>query len=313
MTGKLKRNLRSIDLNLLTVFDAIMTEGKLSKAGERLGMTQPAVSGALARLRLTFGDELFLRTRHGMLPTPRAQSLIKPIREALNLIVESIELLEEFDPETSTRRFVVSTGDLGELILMPALLRLIEKQSPKIEVESRADSTQMNVELLKQGVLDVYFDYLVPEDPQLAFHKIAEDFPVVIARQSHPRIENKISMESYLSERHIILSHRHKQKTILEELLGVKALPRKILAEVQQYTAMPEIVAQTDALAVIPQGMAVYYARLLPIKIIPFPGKLNKLGAYMIWNKAFDRDVGNKWLREQVLKLVSASAVQSEQ
>jgi len=302
----MKKNLRGIDLNLLTVFDAIVAEGKLSKAGERLGMTQPAVSGALARLRITFDDELFIRTGQGMEPTPKAHTLIEPIRDALSIIQATLEHSKTFDPYTSQRVFKLSMSDVVELSLMPLLLKKVSEQSPSISFESFPELSKSSFELLKQGQLDIYFDYIEPKDKQLEYYKVAEDFAVVIARENHPRIDKKISMKQYLAERHIILNHRHNRKTVLEQLLEGKKLPRKVLAEVRQYTAVPEMVTQTDAIAVLPKRLAYYYANLLPIKIMPFPLLLNKLPAFMIWHKALNQDQGHLWLRKLILELSSS-------
>lgn len=299
----MNKNLRGIDLNLLTVFDAIMTEEKLSKAGDRLGMTQPAVSAALARLRVTFNDELFLRSRQGMVPTPKANELIKPIRDALGIIRETLEASEDFDPQTSERTFRITMSDFGELTLMPHLLAKVAEQSQFITIQSQPELGKINYEQLKQGQLDLHFDYLQPKDNQLDSIPIAEDVVVVIARRNHPRLSKTISMDEFLAERHIILNYRDKKKTILEQLLEGQKLSRRVLAEATQYTAVPEMVVRTDAIAVLPKRMALYYQSLLPLEVMPSPLPLATLHAYMVWNKALNRDQGHQWLRNLIFSL----------
>ena len=293
----MKQNLRGVDLNLLTVFDAIMTEGKLSKAGEKLGMTQPAVSNALARLRVTFKDDLFIRNRQGVTPTPKAHSLYPPIRDALHLIRDTIDTHNEFDPTTSTRSFKLSMSDIGELILMPLLLNASTNLNATVKFEVFPELNNTNFELLKQGLIDFYFDYKDTPDKQLESLRVAEDDAVVIVRKEHPRIKNSISEKQYYAEHHILLNHRHNQKTVLEQLLGKKMQPRKVLAEVSQFTAVPEMITRTDAIAVMPRRIALYYAQLLPIKLLPSPLPFEKLSVFMIWNKALNRDPGHFWLR----------------
>jgi len=297
-------NLRSVDLNLLTVFDAIMTEGQLSRAADQLGMTQSAASAALSRLRLTFDDELFIRTRQGMVPTARAEELIQPVREGLSSIREALNTSETFMPETSNRTFKLVLGDYGEILLLPTLIAMMAEQGENMSIQNLSVPEEFNLEHIKKNQIDLYFDFKAPEDENLEYLKVVEEPLVVVARKGHPRLKGKITKSHYFTERHIIYSHYHQQLTTLERFLGPKNIQsRKIIAEVRQVMAIPPLLQQTDGIATVPKGMATYFSFFHDIQVFPFPlpaGKGNQSG-YMIWRKALNRDKGHQWFKQLLL------------
>ncbi len=299
-------NLRSVDLNLLTVFDAVMEKGKLSHAAQTLGMTQPAVSNAVARLRLTFNDELFIRARHGMLPTPRAQELFQPIRLALQTIKATLDPERSFDPNTSERTFKMAIGDYGELILLPALLGLINPFTGRLKIETFPEMDAKSLELVKQGQIDFYFDHKPPTEAQLDYCQVSEEEVVVICRKNHPHIKKTLTQQEYLQSRHIILKVQHHNLTMLEDFLQTDTLiARNVLAEVRQYVAIPELITQTDCIATVPKRMAEHYAQQRELTILPFPFKIKKSKAYMIWHTSLNQDQAHSWLKESMFKLLN--------
>ena len=165
----MKHNLRSIDLNLLTIFDSIMTHRQMSKAAEQLHMTQPAASHALKRLRLTFDDQLFIRTRLGMKPTVRALEIAEPIREVLAKISDTFDTGQEFDPAASKRAFKIAFGRYGELKLLPSLLNKINEVDTQITIHSHLDQQETGLELTKEAEIDFCFDFIPPQDASFYF------------------------------------------------------------------------------------------------------------------------------------------------
>ncbi len=301
-------NLRSIDLNLLTVFDAVMESGKLSIAAQTLGMTQPAVSNAVARLRLTFSDELFVRSRYGMTPTPKAQELINPVRQALNIIQSTLDPDSRFDPNTSTRTFKLAIGDYGELVLLPALLSILSQYKGKLKIQTFPETDKTSYELAKQAQLDFYFDYKKPENEQLDYCQVSEEEVVVIARKQHPKLKHSITKNEYIQAQHIIVKFNHHNLTMLEDFLKLdKRIPRKVMAEVRQYIALPGLITNTDCIATVPRRMAEHYAFRDNIKIMPLPFKMEKTKAYMIWHKAMNQDEGHTWLKNIIIKLIKVA------
>lgn len=304
-------NLRSVDLNLLTVFDAIVEERKLSAVAERLGMTQPAVSNALSRLRLTFDDELFVRSRQGMLPTPRAQELIDPIHSALSTIQDALDPDREFDPTRSERVFKLAVGDFGEMLLMPALMDYLVRIDSGIRVQTYPELDAQSLELARKAQIDFYFDYKIPDDGPLEYCQVAEDVPVVIASSEHPRLGEHLLLEDFVRERHIILTYRHRHRTLLDVLLQERSVERKVLAEVRHHIALPGLVHATDALATVPRQLAEHFAQILPIRVYPLPIECQPFPLYMQWHQSLNRDRAHLWMRNLLLEL-SGSALGSD-
>lgn len=302
----MKLNLRGVDLNLLTVFDAIMSEGNLSNAAQRLGMTQSAASAALSRLRLTFDDELFIRTRQGMVPTPVAEELIRPVREGLESIEEALGISRHFDPATSDRTFKLVMGDFGEILLLPSLVAELGVVSEKLSIQTFSDRDIKNIELAKKSQLDFFFDYRLPQESHLDHCLLTEDRLVVVAKKSHPSIQQTLSREQFLSARHLIYTHHHHHVGGLESMFGSdQGINRNVMAEVQQVLAIPELVMQTDGIATVPRRLAEYFMRHHPLMVFDFPFDVGPIPAYMVWHRSLNRDKGHRWMKQKILEMVS--------
>ena len=183
-------NLNRIDLNLFAVFDAIYTAGSLTKAADVLCITQPAVSNSLARLREMLNDPLFVRTGHSMTPTPVAQNIIGPAREALNLLRKSVQDSHVFVPETAEKSFNFATRDLLEASVMPRLLARLQNKAPSITLSNYEIPRSEVVSAMASGSLDFYADASTFTDPHLYKKRIAQDRFVVMARKNHPDLKN---------------------------------------------------------------------------------------------------------------------------
>ena len=202
-------NLKETDLNLFIAFDVIYTEKNLTKAGQVLGITQPAVSNALSRLRELFGDDLFIRTSKGMIPTPVANQIIKDVRSALSLIQNTISETEKFDPSIAEMTFKISIGDSSEYRLLPLLIKELAEIAPKIKVETYLTPRKDAPRELASGTIDFSIDPPVHSDPHLRHEKIYEEDYVMIVRKDHPILNLKeITIEDYLKLSHIHISNR---------------------------------------------------------------------------------------------------------
>ncbi len=297
----MKLNLRSVDLNLLTIFDAIMSERKMTLAAKRLHMTQPATSHALTRLRQTFDDELFIRTRAGMKPTPRAEALAGPIRDALLVIQETLEPDTAFDPQNSDREFKISFGRYGELSLLPRLLNALSEQKTGISIQSHGDDTGDNLVQVKDAVLDFCLDYRMPEDNQLQSQLCEHEEMVVIARKGHPRITKRLTKKRYFEEKHIVASLPEDRRELFQHFMREQGGERDIMAEVNQVTAIPLLISQTDSIASLPRSTAELFLQSHQLDMFTLPFEVPKLPVYLIWNKAMNRDKGHQWFRELVV------------
>lgn len=299
----MKLNLRSVDLNLLTIFDAIMGEKQMTRAAKRLHMTQPAASHALTRLRHTFNDELFIRTRKGMKPTPRAEELAGPVREVLSLIQETLDPEPTFDPTTSSREFRIAFffGRFGEFSLLPTLLHKVNERETLINIKSYGDERGDVISLLKDGELDFSFDFQLPEEPALDSSPCGNLEMVVVARKNHPRLSESVSPQDYFAERHIVASVSEGRREIYEELMREQGGERTLMAEVNQVAAIPMLVMHTDGIATVPRVIAEMFLHEHQLEIFPFPLDIPPRPIYLIWHQAMNRDKGHQWLKELIL------------
>lgn len=301
-------NLRSVDLNLLTLFDALLDERQLSRAASKLGMSQSAASNALSRLRLTFKDELFIRTREGMEPTPKAQQLALPIREGLNAIRSALTDEAQFNPATSQRTFRLLLNDFIEPILLPKLLKVIQESGDQLSLESFNGQHQDNLDRLRKGQIDFYFDLKPPEDSQLTCEKVYEETLSVIASHNHPRLQHSITIDDYLEERHIVYTRHDGQKTSLDLALEAhQPIARKVLIQASHLSVVPELVQQSDALATMPTQTAQRVCSSYDLQRFDFPLGIGALPLFMIWHKALDSDSAHQWFKQQILNVTLQS------
>lgn len=298
------KNLRSVDLNLLTVFEAIMVYGSLSSAAEKLGMTQSAVSQALARLRLTLRDEVFVRSGNGMHPSNHAVQIYPEIRKALSSIRIAIESKQIFDPDSSERTFKLAMGDYGEHLLLPELLRTLEKCKGGLSLQNYPNTDPKVLTQLEQGQLDLFFDARLPVNASIQSCKLLSEDLVVICSANHPRLSKSVTVNQFLSEGHVVLSVGDSSHTLLERMPGIPFTERRrVAARVNQYVAIPRLVAATDAIATLPMRMADYFMEREDIRTLSFPYPDACFDVFMAWHCSLNNDAAHRWLRESIISL----------
>lgn len=303
-------NLRSIDLNLLTVFDAIMAEGNQSRAANRLGMSQPAMSNALARLRAALDDPLFVRTAQGMTPTPRGRALAEPIRQALDLVQTGLERSrrdDDFDYRSSTRPAVVVVDDYGDTVIMPRFMNWLMQTAPGVRVRIRRDPLGAALsKKLSDGSVDLAIRYFRQRDGELQAKMLIEEEFVSMVRQDHPAIGDSMSLAQYLALPHVVFGRLGRQgirNSIVDCELRRLGLTRHIALQVPGFQSMPIIVQNTDFVCTLPRRMAQAYAHQLRLKTLKTPLDLPSLPLYMVWSKSMDRDPAHQWLRNSIYEL----------
>jgi DNA-binding transcriptional LysR family regulator len=303
-------NLRSIDLNLLTVFDAIMAEGNQSRAAHRLGMSQPAMSNALARLRAALDDPLFVRTAQGMTPTPRGRALAEPVRQALDLVQTGLERSrrdDDFDYRSSTRPAVVVVDDYGDTVIMPRFMNWLMQTAPGVRVRIRRDPLGAALsKKLSDGSVDLAIRYFRQRDGELQAKMLIEEEFVSMVRQDHPVIGDSLSLAQYLALPHVVFGRLGRQgirNSIVDRELRRLGLTRHIALQVPGFQSMPIIVQNTDFVCTLPRRMAQAYAHQLRLKTLKTPLDLPSLPLYMVWSKSMDRDPAHQWLRNSIYEL----------
>ena len=291
--------IKDTDLNLFIAFDVIYTEKNLTKSGQVLGITQPAVSNALARLRDLFNDELFIRTSRGMIPTPVANQLIGDIRNALSLIQNTISVSEKFDPSTAEMTFKISIGDTSEYRLLPLLIIELAEIAPKVKVETYLTPTKDAPRELASGAIDFSIDPPLQSDQHLKHEKIYQEDYVMIVRKDHPILDKeKITIEDYLDLSHIHISNRKTGMGHVDMTLYKLGLTRDIYLRAQHFLVAPYIVEQSDMAITTTKGFAV--DRNLAWRELPFD--IDPLVLHLYWHENNDNESSSKWMRDLMLK-----------
>ncbi len=291
--------IKDTDLNLFIAFDVIYTEKNLTKSGQVLGITQPAVSNALARLRDLFNDELFIRTSRGMIPTPVANQLIGDIRNALSLIQNTISVSEKFDPSTAEMTFKISIGDTSEYRLLPLLIKELAEIAPKVKVETYLTARKDAPRELASGAIDFSIDPPLQSDQHLKHEKIYQEDYVMIVREDHPILKKqKITIEDYLDLSHIHISNRKTGMGHVDMTLYKLGLTRDIYLRAQHFLVAPYIVEQSDMAITTTKGFAV--DRNLAWRELPFD--IDPLVLHLYWHENNDNESSSKWMRDLMLK-----------
>ncbi|EPX99951.1 lysR family transcriptional regulator [Ralstonia sp. NT80] len=293
-----------VDLNLFVVFEAIYHHRNLTRAAETLCITQPAVSNALARMRKTFNDPLFVSTPAGMVPTPTSENIIGRVREALQLLDASAHEGDVFDPAASERVFPVSMSDLTEALVLPALGERLQQQAPGMHIRSYyTDRAEVPI-ALANGSIALAIDAPLIADAQLCQTALGRDRYACMIRHDHPFKGNVLSMEDYLAMGHIHVSSRRKGSGYVDAELTRLGQRRNIRIRVQHYMVAPLIAMRTDLVLTAPLRLLQRY----PVRILELPFEIPDLEWHCYWHRSVDRDPGNQWLREQLMTLMRDAA-----
>ena len=302
-------NLSKVDLNLFIVFDAIYTEANLTRAGQIVGITQPAVSNALARLRETFNDPLFVRTAQGMVPTPMAQNIIGPVRNALSLLRVSVQESRIFNPLQAVKTYRISMTDLTEAVILPPLFQRLRRLAPTVIIESFLSKRRETTKELAAGRLDFAVDAPLNTDPQVRHVKLMEDRYVCAMRKGHPlATKEKFTLDDYLSLTHIHISSRRSGLGHVDLALGKMGVQRKIALRSQHYLMASQVLQQTDMVMTVPER----FARRHNLRHLPLPVEVPPLETHLYWHESTDQDPANRWMREQIIELCERVVIEEE-
>lgn len=292
-----------VDLNLFVVLDAIYSESSITRASQKLRLTQPAVSHALGRLRQLFDDPLFVREGRAMVPTPLARNLIEPVRRALRELEVTFGDIERFDPAQTQKHFTIAVRDVLESTLLPPLMQHVTAHAPQVDIAAiRVDRRQLESDLAS-GALDAAIDVLLPLSQKVRRQRIALDPVVVIARKHHPIIRGNCSLDDYLSQAHVLVSSRRSGPGLEDIELSRLGLQRRVRLRCQHYFAACEVVSQTDLLLTMPERHARVTNPPFGNQILPFPVETPQLDAYLYWHDSVGEQPANRWLREQLIKV----------
>ncbi len=300
-------NLTDIDLNLLRVFEAVLREGGVTPAAGRLGLTQPAVSNALSRLRRAFNDPLFVRTAAGMEATPFARELAEPVRQALALLESALAHGPGFDPGSSTRAFRFYMSDLGQVEFLPPLVERVQRAAPGVRLEAVAADLEDIADALGTGALDLAVGFLPALGPPIARRTLFRDPYLCLMRADHPLIGARLTRKQFVDCSHVLVTYRGGGHRVIEEALERAGAARRIALRVPHFTVVPMVLERTDLVLTLPARVARLFERRGRFKALPPPVPIPSAEVAVHWHERFDADPGNRWLREQVMELLAAS------
>ena len=295
-------NLRGVDLNLLPVFEAAYEERSLSRAAQRLAMTQPAVSHAMTRLRHVFNDELFIRKSRGVTPTPVAKLLYEKLRGPLGSVREAIAETREFEPRTSTRRFFVTIPHpLGPMIAVRLRERLA-RLAPNVQVEFSTRSRPIDLARdLREGRVDAAIDWLVPSGGDLHKTVVFEDRLVAMARRGHPVLRLGASSRTLQSVEFVILRQRVEGEHPVPALRELRRLELRVALEVSEFIEGMMVAGQSDLLALVPRSMRRTARAMFGLRTFHGLTEMPAIAIKLIWHNRNDRDAGHAFLRKQLI------------
>lgn len=294
-------NISRIDLNLFVILNAIYTEGGVTRASERLNLTQSAISHALGRLRELLNDPLFTRDGQAMVPTATTLSLIEPIRRALNEIEASLGQLNQFDPLTSKKHFRVGMRHIVEYETFPKIVSHIRKMAPGVQLSTVLHDRDKVDRDLASGALDAVVDVRLPKAPNVSSCRVANGHFVVALRKDHPMVGETLDLETYLALEHVLATSRRQGPGLEDRALMKLGHERKVVVRCQHYWTACQIVAQTDLAATIPEYLANRVNAVLGNRILAFPLQAPASDLFLYWHSNAENDPTNRWLREQML------------
>ena len=295
-------NINNLDIRLLQWFDVLMSERSVSRAAQRLNISQPAMSMVLRRLRRFFGDPLFVRVHNAMVPTPRAIDLVVPIRRILEELGELVEGEASFDPKTERRVFTVTVPSYISFRLLPKLIHRIGKKAEGISIETRVFDRIRTFEWLEKGEVDFRIGWIKEPPDTLRFKTLCQDRFVCLVRKKHPEIQGKLTLEQFCSVPHVrAMIHKNSDSGLfIDKTLAALGKRAKIALLVQDWLIVPHVVAHSNLIAVVPSGIARGIARHLPVRVLPLPIKLPEQNIALYWHERTHRSAAHEWMRRQI-------------
>ena len=302
-------NFRTLDLNLLRVFDVVMAERNLTRAAERLSLTQPAVSNALKRLKESVGEDLLTRAPAGVKPTPRAEALWPEVRAALGHLRAALAP-DEFNPQTDAASFRIAMADASAALLMPPLVAHIERSAALANLRVLPLTTRDPSALLERGDADLAIGHF-PEalaalaghgsDSPLRHHRLHDSDYVCVMRAQHPLAARELTLDAYCAADHLLVNFAGRPYGLADQAVAALNRKRRIVLTVNQYFTAGRVVANSNLLTVLPASFV--SATGCPEQLVtrPLPFALAGLTVAMLWHQRHDRASSHQWLRARVL------------
>ncbi len=294
-------NWRAFDLNLLVVFDGLMHERSVTRAGKRLGMSQPALSHALNRLRYLLKDQLFIRTPQGMVPTPRAEQLALPLRQALADMQRALEP-EAFVPAQANRRFPIAINNYAAIVLAAPLVAAVATAAPLVQLDLRPSGTLDVFDLLDHGDLDLAIGTFDNVGERFGSAALLEDRFVAVMRRGHPAGRGTLSAAAFGALRHVAISSSGDDTGFIDRSLATRGTKRRIALRLPYLSAGP-VLAKSDMVATLSRRVAEALVRGAALQLRELPFTSPSVRTSLLWHRRFDGYPAHRWLRDLVVSV----------
>ena len=291
------RDLRKLDLNLLIVFETVYKTGSVSEAARVLGMTQPTVSNALARLRDHFSDQLFVRRDRSMKPTARARALLPPVKEALTALRRGLSLETDFDLITADRRFRLLLHDFSVPSVLPPIVKALDDAQSSCSVEVITPDWSRPHEALTNGDADIMLDISLHDQPGVTLEPLMDGEAVCVVREAHPTIGHALSPEQFAENGHAVVEKEMRLHLPTARLVMAAGLERRVVAVVPNAASLTVTIATTNLIAIVPRRYAELVAPIYRLRILPVPFEYPKTKIFLGWATERADDPGLQWLR----------------
>lgn len=305
-----EENLKDIDLNLLVMLRALLETQSVSRAALQLGLSQPAMSHALNRLRNTFEDQILVRAGRRMVPTPRAEQMLARLQSLLDEAEHLILFRGEFDPAHSRRAFSLVTNGFASFAVFPKMQQALRAQAPNVDLRVRQLGRDDVRELLADGGVDIG---LVTGElsnlPESLFSRRLFDDPFVcVVRTDHPLVGDTVSIDTYCELQHILVSPRGDSTGVVDRELAERGMSRRVSLVLPDFLAVPEILISSDYIVTVPASIAKLFANRPDLKLVEPPCDLPVGSLIMLWHERVREDPAHQWLRTITAEAADLSA-----
>ena len=295
-------NLAGIDLNLLVVFDALLAERNVTRAARRVGLSQPAMSHALRRLRAALGDPVLVRTTDGMAPTQRALELYGPVHTALEQVGQALGGGDGFDPATARRTFTVGTADYVEYVMLPVLNAWLAAEAPSVDLVIKP-ITSLPADELRAGALDLAIGVFGEAPVGLDRRRLFDERLVCVVRRDHPRVGKRLTLKRFAELGHVLVAPMGRPGSVVDPLLAEQGLRRRVVVTTPHFLVAPVVVARSDLVTTIAERVARTFAEQLPLKVLRPPLEMPNFTISMVWHNRNADDVAHRWIRSALAQI----------
>ena len=299
-------DLAGMNLNLLLALEALLRTKSVTRAAEKLGVTQSAMSHSLRQLRLAFEDELLVRSGGGLVMTPRAERLAARLGPGLDALKAALQDDPPFDPRHATRRFGLISGDFLAVGVLPALLGLLGAEAPSVDLDvgtlARGLDSAHYLARLERGEVDLFVGAMVAERPAIKRRVLYREGFACLVRADHPEVKRTLTLKRYARLGHVLVVTSGEGSSVVDSRLAAQGLGRRVAVRVASFLAAPMAVAASDLILTAPTSLAVEFAGRYPLRILPPPLELPTFDVLQLWHERMDDDPGHAWLRGAVAR-----------